>query len=328
MKRLSTVERTVSKGVLAALAAISIFVLVRQNDFNPAVLALKAAPHRIASPVPVTKKTPESLVTPVPDGLAQMGDMERYSAQTLSDKINGKAELYLTAGFRQLTSQRFSNTDNPRQWMELFAYEMSDYRNAFSVFSVQRRTGVQTVTITKDAYRSENGLFLVHGPYYLEIIATDTDGNLMNKAAELAQAFVNRHDVESQQLAVPDMFPAEGLVPGSVTLIAANGFGFDRFDNLYTATYRVEDTEVLVFLSQRASVEAAQKLRTDYVDYLIAFGGRRLPDEASLPGAVFIDILDMVELVVSKKEYVMGVHEAVTLQQALVLGQRLNGGIP
>ena len=62
-----------------------------------------------------------------------------YDSISLSDKINGKAELYLAAGFARLETQRFALTDNPGQWMERYLYDMGQHANAFSVFSAQRR---------------------------------------------------------------------------------------------------------------------------------------------------------------------------------------------
>ena len=45
---------------------------------------------------------------------------EIFEAQNLSDKINGKAELYLSAGFVRLISQRFKDERGSDLWIEAF----------------------------------------------------------------------------------------------------------------------------------------------------------------------------------------------------------------
>jgi hypothetical protein len=82
------------------------------------------------------------LFTP-PAGFEVRAGPERYGADTLYEKINGKADLYVSAGFVQLQTWRFAGAAGP--WLELFLYEMSNETAAFSVFSTQRRPDAEAL---------------------------------------------------------------------------------------------------------------------------------------------------------------------------------------
>jgi hypothetical protein len=80
-------------GVLCLLAAVAMGFLAAQSRFNPAVTArqtIAAAP---------SEPTGLDLATLAPPGIEPLSPPEQFNPETLSDKINGKAELYFSAGF-------------------------------------------------------------------------------------------------------------------------------------------------------------------------------------------------------------------------------------
>jgi hypothetical protein len=85
--------------ILGTLAAISGGVFLAQFNYNPAVkqmaTVLAAADKR---PVAAPASAEKSLIS-TPPGQSPLSPPEIFDAATLSDKINGKAELYLSAGF-------------------------------------------------------------------------------------------------------------------------------------------------------------------------------------------------------------------------------------
>ena len=64
--------------------------------------------------------------SPLPQGLKPLTAPETFKADTLSDKIDGKAELYLSAGFNRLFSQRFRDEKASDLWIEAFVYDMGN----------------------------------------------------------------------------------------------------------------------------------------------------------------------------------------------------------
>jgi hypothetical protein len=206
--------------------------------------------------------------------------------------------------------------------MELFAYRMEDHRSAFSVFSAQQRQDAQPLERFRYGYRSENALFFVHGPFYVEIVssvAAPESGSLVR----LAEAFAAAYAVSETVVPERQAFPAEGLVPDSIELQSADVFGFERLDDVFLARYRPEDSELTAFVSKRASAGEAENLAGAYADFLVRFGGTPQTVDFPAPGAQLVEVFGAYELVFSVGETFAGVHEAESPAAAVDLGRRL-----
>ena len=213
----SRMERWVGFGVLVILATIALGIYTVQYRFNPAVTARQELSESRTAAVKL------SLADLAPAGIKPLSPPERFDPDTLSDKINGKAELYFSAGFRSLTAQRFALAMDPTLWFELFVYDMGTARNAFSVFSMQRRGDLTAGGPTPFAYATPNGRFLAHGPYYLELVGAEASDALMAAAEAMAAAFVDRIGADAADVTEMALFPEEGRVPGSRSIQRLQG---------------------------------------------------------------------------------------------------------
>jgi hypothetical protein len=95
--------------ILGILAIVSGGVFIVQFNYNPAVQQM--APVLASggrSPASAPASADKSVIF-LPPGQLPLSPPETFDAATLSDKINGKAELYLSAGFVRLYSQRFKD---------------------------------------------------------------------------------------------------------------------------------------------------------------------------------------------------------------------------
>lgn len=309
-------QTLVSLIILGVLAVVAGGVYMAQFNYYPAVeqlaSSLPAAGQR--EPTPAGNAEP-SLITP-PAGQTPMTPMEAFDAATLSDKINGKAELYLASGFKRLHSQRLQVETIDGIWMEVFVYDMQTPQNAFAVFSAQRRSDAAKVDIGQYGYQTANALFFVHGPFYVEIVASDSSETIIAPMRTLAETFIKDHPVETQTIDEKALFPAQGLMADSVALVSADAFGYERFDQIFTATYQLEGTELMAYVSRRQSPAEAQELTSGYADFLVAFGGSAVKSDLSIPEARMVHILDTYEVVFSQGPYLIGVREAADQQSA------------
>jgi len=64
--------------------------------------------------------------------------------------------------------QRFRDRSDAAAWIEVFVYDMAELKNAFTVFSKQRRPGVEE--LGELAYATPNSLHFDQGKYYVEIV--------------------------------------------------------------------------------------------------------------------------------------------------------------
>ena len=178
-------------------------------------------------------------------------------------------------------------------------------------------------TLTPHAYQASNGLFFVHGRYYVEIIAATVSDALQEKMAALARAFVTSNPSDAEPLDELSRFPAEHLVPDSHALIADSAFGLDRMDWIFTARYADQTSEATAFVSRRSSPQEAADLANAFHQYWMDYGGEELTPPPSLPSAKIVTILDSYEIVLVHGDILIGVHEATTRDFGQELAARM-----
>jgi hypothetical protein len=259
----------------------------------------------------------------LPAGLRDGSAPQRFSPETLFDIINGDADGYLKAGFVELDYRQLILNEDARSSIEFFVYRMERHRDAFAVFSVRRGREAIPDALTRFAYRYRRGLFFVHGPYYVEILAAEENADLKRAMQRLGVAFIDSHAVQTAPIPELNRFPPEDLIPDSVALHPAGAFGFEAFNDLFTARYRLNDSEATVFFRSCHSPEAATQLATDYYAFLREYDGVAAPASSSLPNSRQIRVLDTYTLVFTYGDTLAGVQDAATPEQAEILARRL-----
>jgi hypothetical protein len=207
--------------------------------------------------------------------------------------------------------------------LERYVYDMGSSRGAFAVFSAQRRPEAEPLSLAPDAYRAGNGLFMAHGRFYVEIIAADLAAHLLSRMEDLARRFVDSHP---QGLLAPDervFLPAEDRLADGMSVIAANAFGIDGLDWIYTARYRRDAAEATAFVARRATGEEAEASAAAFAAYFEEFGGERISPPKGHPSLRAFAVFDSVEIVFALGPYLGGVHEAANREYAFLLAERL-----
>ena len=304
--------------VMGLLASIAIILGYLQARFDP--LDWREQPGRQQAGEAAEAAQPADQVM----GLAGLSPPEIYTAETLSDKIDGKAELYLDAGFQTLESRRFALAGNADRWMERYVYAMEGHRNAFSVFSSQRRQDIVSLDITPYAYMASNGLFFVHGPYYVEIISGEKAPDMQAAMKDLAVAFIASRPVPSIPLVVPGLFPTHRRVANSVALVSRSAFGIESLNWVFTAAYADGEHQAIAFIAPCASSGQAKELAGVFLRYWAEFGGEKV---ASPEPVGIVTILDNFEIAAVRGNYLYGVHEATHLDFGLALAAGLRQAI-
>jgi len=322
-KNTSRQQTLLSVVILSILTVIGAALVISQTRFSPAILKkdeLRQAPDPDR---PASAPSAFEAFVPLPQGLSPFTAPEIFEPGNLSDKINGKAELYLSAGFARLVSQRFRDETATDVWIEAYVYDMANGRNAFAVFSSQRREDAEPLDLTRYAYRSPNAIFLVHGRYYIELIASEATDRVRPPLEMLAATFIHNTPAATIQMAEQQLFPPQDLVAGSITLISSDAFGYERLDQVYTAEYRLNDESLMAYLSNRQTPGQAEELAAAYGKFLLAFGGQTIEQQLPFKNALFIEILDTYEIIFSCGPFLAGVREAATRDQAVQLAIQL-----
>lgn len=324
----STSERRLSLFILGVLAIIAAAMLVIQTRFDPGAWREQAVTVNPASSARHGAAAPAEAALEPAGGLVPISETEHYNADTLSDKIDGKADLYLSAGFKSLSTRRFSLPGDRSRWMERFVYDMGSIRHAFAVFSAQRRPNARPLAWGPYAYLAGNGLFFVHGPNYVEIVAAEASAEIQKAMNNLAAAFIDSHAGRMEELTELKLFPPDERVSGSVALAARSAFGIEGLDEVFTAAYEGDhQAQALAFISRRNSPGEAEASAAKFHAFWLEFGGEETAPPVDMPGLRIATILDNYEICQVQGDYLFGVHEATDLAFGLKLVQQLQGNI-
>jgi hypothetical protein len=309
-------ETVVSAAVMVVLGVIAAGVFFKQFQYDPTMFSVSV--HRSEIPEGSNSVNGDGLALSeyLPEGMAHLTPMEFFDPNNLSDKINGKAELYLSAGFVELRSQRFVQVDRPDAWMEVFIYDMGAMENSYSVYSTQRRTDAENVDVAQFAYLTKNAIFFVRGREYVEIVAATPDEELLSKMLAFAKSYVGEEPSETEELNELALFPVKHLEESSVSLLASDVFGFENLNNVWIAAYGIDNVTITAFLSKRESHEEAARLADEYYRFLKENGAEDREFEGDIPSAKQVEIFDVFEVVFSHNRYLGGVHEAEDLSAA------------
>ena len=317
-------QTIISLLILTILCIIGIGVFKTQFVYNPAVAVLNTALQQATKPTDSNKKPAVAgILEVVPGSLQPLTAVEKFGPGNLSDKINGKAELYLSAGFKQLKSQRFTGVSKGDDWLELYVYDMGSHESAFAVFSAQQRDDAVNTDICRYGYHTSNAMFCVHGSSYLEVIGASSGPDTIASALSLITAYVQDNPVKTKSLKTADLFPKTDLVADSIVMIAADAFGFDKLDHVYMAEYSIDGKTLTAFLSDRKSPSAAEEMAAAYEKFLLSFGGRQFESTEQSESIRIIEIFDTFEIIFTRGAYLSGVHEAPDSRTALIMTERL-----
>jgi hypothetical protein len=321
-KKISAAQRLTGYGILAALGLITIWLFVQQSKFSPAVTAALQAPGLSGKIQGGAPAATAGLIVEVA-GFTPQTAAQSYGPDNLSDKIDGKAELYLSAGFKEMSCRSFT-LENPKgAHLEVFVYDMGSPQNAYAVFSSQRRSGSSPISLTANAYTTANALFFTRGKYYVEMVADRAVEALPKTLEAYTTPLLAKIPSEGETKNEATLLPPEGLAQDSVRLNAADAFGLQGFDNVYTGEYSLKNGKATAFFAERQTPEQAQADAKKYVEFLTANGYKKIqPQGASTPGTV-LALDDSYEVVLVQGQTVAGVHDATSPGVAAELAGKL-----
>jgi hypothetical protein len=200
---------------------------------------------------------------------------------------------------------------------------MAGKPNAFSVYSSQRRQNITPLDITPHSYLASNGLFFVHGPYYVEIISAENSPGMQAAMGTLAQAFIQSRPGQWPPLVELDLLPTLNRKEHSTELIAHSAFGIESLDWVYTATHAIGDRLATSFIMPCASPQQAADRADVFVQYWIEYGGETVNLPAELDATALISILETYEIAMVQGRYFFGVHDASHLDFGVALIEAL-----
>jgi hypothetical protein len=316
------VESVMSALILLALVLIGIGILVRQNNSDISRFGINLSTADSTGRTAAQSPQKSILEAVIPEGFRTLSETETYNPDTLYEKIDGKAPLYLESGFVELSTQRFVSTKDENLWVEIELFDMGKQINAFSILSVQRRPDAVNVPLFNPSfgYKTSNALYFIQGKYYIVLVGSaesdELSGAMISAAQNLLTNLASDQNAEIPQLS---LFVPENLVDGSIKIYLKNAFGFDGFSDIFSCRYKINNVTITAFLSQYPDSKTAQAKADSYYKFLIENGGK---DKAGVSEilknnrAKIVDFYDTTEIVFATGNFIGGIHEAANQQAA------------
>jgi len=323
--RAKRLESAISICLSAILFLIGAGVFIKQFDVDMGRFGIDtASTQRTSAKFEVNEKEKIALSSFLPAGFEIFSDIEAYDCENLYEKINGKAPFYTESGFKKLFTQRFAGKDDENLSMELYVYDMGNVRNAFSVYSLQRRAEAKDLPAFAFGYGTGNAVYFVHGEYYIEVVGYSVSDELVKAMVETAQKIRKELTVdEITEIAELKLFPTDNIVEGSFKLYLANAFGFDGLTDTLTCQYEIDGETITAFLSERAETKEAEANAESYHNFLIENGAAVTKSiDDSFEGTV-MDFYDTTEIIFTTGSVVGGIHEAESQKSAEKLAEML-----
>jgi hypothetical protein len=323
-KKISEAQRLTGYAILLALGLITIWLLVQQSRLNPAVTAMLQATG-VAGRTQARALAATAGFIPEVAGFTPLAPAQSYAPENLSDKIDGKAELYLSAGFQEMSCRSFTLEKPQGTHLEVFLYDMGEPQNAYAVFSSQRRPGSAPIALTNNAYATANALFFTKGKFYVEMVADRAVEALPVTLEAFTTALLANLPSEAGEAGnATALFPGAGLARDSVRLNAADAFGLEGFNNVYTAEYSLKDGSATAFLAERQTSEQAQAEAERFREFLTANGYREIRAPGAPAHLTILGLDNSIEIIFLQGRTVAGVHDATSTAVALELAKRLH----
>jgi hypothetical protein len=323
-KRAKRLESAISSCLLAVLFLIAVGVFLKQSDSDMGRFGVYTTASGLSPQKPQANSLQTTLGTLTPTGFETLSEPQMYTEENLYEKINGKAPLYIESGFRKLFTQRFVSKDDQSLWMELFLFDMGTTKNAFSVYSIQRRPDAEALQTMQFAYKTTNALYFAIDKYYVELVGSADSQDLLEAMLAIADKIPERLAVaKDTEIAELKLFPQENIVPDSFKLYSAGAFGFEGLTGLFTAQYIFDNDSLTAFFSRRRDARDAQLLAESYYKFLIQNGGVDKPPLNKNIEAGVVEFYGTTEIVFTTGPFLAGIHEAQNQQTAEKLAEIL-----
>ncbi|MHB8796845.1 MAG: DUF6599 family protein [Thermoanaerobaculia bacterium] len=209
-----------------------------------------------------------ALPTPLATEGWSEGPVSRFDAESLYVKINGRADFFLSRGFRSLTFVTLSGPAGAVVDLEL--YDLGSAENALGSFAAERAPEAKSTTERGTSwYVARNALFLARGSSYLRAIGSDESPAVLGQLAALRKAFEAGLEAGEKPWTVALFGDALGLTQDQLQYTAENAFSFAFARNVTSATLDDGETELFVLPAEdeAKATDLAARFEEGFLSY-------------------------------------------------------------
>lgn len=269
-RAVSSSERVICCVLLLGLLSIALWVAFRGQKYDSSLYALSESAFATPKGERTKLHFPEALA-----GGWKRGKVESYTADNLYEKINGRAELYISYDVVGLTctSYRQVGKGGEEKFVDVFVYDMGSPQNAFGIYSYERVAGIgKPMKLGNGGYQAAGSIYFWKGKHYVQVVAPFEDDALKSACEAIARAIDAQLRAEPVDIWGLKVLPKDGLMQDSVTYIKRKAFGYDFLNEVYTAQYRYAGKLLKAFVCKCSSAADAKSKLGNWKNALRKYG--------------------------------------------------------
>ena len=232
------VSRLSHPGAQAWLAALILLLLV------PGAVLAAAEPQGLLPPVACA-------------GWKLEGKPQLYDRDTLSDRIDGEAELFFPYGFQRMAAARYLSAKDPAAGIDVEIFRLGSLLDAFGMYANYRQKDARALAIGAEGSLAGSQLFLYQGPYFLQIQITGTETPDPGALEACGKAVAARLPGVGERPAELSVFDRPDLVKGSERFLPESLLGYDFLNRGLMAEAALKGANLQVFLLLGTTADSA-----------------------------------------------------------------------
>lgn len=241
--------------------------------------------------------------------------IRRFNADTLYEKIDGKAQLYLSYNFAELL---FTTYTAGASSIDVYVYDMSQADNAFGIYKAEEGENAEAVEVGRGGYASGASIFFWKGKHYVNILAGGEEGHgesaspsgSRELAMKLAGAIAAQLPDAGQNLWAEQILPQADRTAGSFEFRKSDAFGLDFLKDVFSAQYKVGGKDLTLFVLRQPSQEKAEEILKQYEAFAGKYGKILGREDVAGAKVLLIESSGTYDVVFLKDKYFGGATAA------------------
>jgi hypothetical protein len=236
--------------------------------------------------------------------------VDRFTADNLYVKIDGRADVFLQFHVVGLTFGTYYHTSDPERTVDVYWYDMGEPVNAYGVYRTEASPEAEPVAIGREGYQTGGAVFFCQGASYVQVLPTRDDPADARVARGIAQRLAEQVGDGGDTFWAEAVLPKSNRVEDSLAFIAQDAFGLDFLTEVFTAEYDSPGQRITLFVHRAADEAAAAALLEKYQAFFEEYGRLVAEDSDASRRIVAGEVAGLVDVVFVKGRYLAGVAGA------------------
>jgi len=189
-----------------------------------------------------------------------------FYSENLWEYINGSADKFVSYRFRELAAGVYSNEKGEELKVEIYRHETP--RMAYGIYSQLSYGKEPENRVGNMSFEGPYSLHFWKGPYYVKVAVFEQSPGLKRSAHDFADYIAEKIGEPGTPPSGIDAFPAEGMVPNTITYVAEGALGRGSFPPALTADYSKGDDRGKLYLFYFKDVKEALRMFSEYASEL------------------------------------------------------------